>query len=87
MIHLISNYYLTGDKECFIVGVKKNGEERLRELHFYSSITEAIDSTANRIARDSIQTGEVQTFNGLCDKLRSIKEELTAAVERKCGND
>ena len=85
MVHLISNYYLVVDKMCFIVGTKREGEERLRDLRFYSNIPEALNGTVNRVARDSIQTGEVQTLKELCDEFRSIKEELTAAVKGECG--
>ena len=79
MIHLINDYYLDADNNCYIVGIpKKNKDEKtcISKPKYYSTLDRAISSTAERVLRDKIYSGEIDTLNRALSELQNIKSEL-----------
>lgn len=83
MIHLINDYYLDADSNCYIVGVpKKNKDEKtfISKPKYYSTLDRAISSTAERVLRDKIYSGEIDTLNSALSELQNIKKELSRII-------
>lgn len=79
MIHLINDYYLDADSNCYIVGIpKKNKDEKtcISKPKYYSTLDRAISSTAERVLRDKIYSGKIDTLNSALSELQNIKSEL-----------
>mgnify|MGYP004523826589 CR=1 FL=1 len=83
MIHLINDYYLDADNNCYIVGIpKKNKDEKtcISKPKYYSTLDRAISSTAERVLRDKIYSGEIDTLNSALAELQNIKNELSRVI-------
>lgn len=83
MIHLINDYYLDADNNCYIVGIpKKNKDEKtcISKPKYYSTLDRAISSTAERVLRDKIYSGEIDTLNSALSELQNIKNELSRVI-------
>ena len=86
MIHLIRDYYLNVDRQsggCYIVGKAQSCvSERvlLSRARYYTSLSNAVISTAEIALRDAIAAGDVQTLQQTVQELRCIRDEIIAAV-------
>ena len=79
MIHLINDYYLDADNNCYTVGIpKKNeyGKTFISKPKYYITLDRAISSTAELVLRDKISSGEIDTLNSALSELQNIKSEL-----------
>ena len=83
MIHLINDYYLDADNNCYTVGIpKKNKDEKtfISKPKYYSTLDRAISSTAERVLRDKISYGDIDTLNSALAELQNIKNELSRII-------
>ncbi len=90
MIHLINNYYLNADNTCYTVGVpKKNrdGKIYLSSPKYYNALDKAITSTAERVLRDKIASGDITTLNNAVAELQNIKGELSRVISIKINEE
>ena len=70
---------MDADNNCYIVGIpKKNKDEKtcISKPKYYSTLDRAISSTAERVLRDKIYSGEIDTLNSALSELQNIKSEL-----------
>lgn len=84
MIHLIGDYYMTADKNAYTVG---KAEESCTKRTFkpgaryYSTLAQAVSSTAEIALRDGIAAGEIQTLRDAVEELHRIRDEIRAAID------
>lgn len=90
MIHLINDYYLDADSNCYTVGIpkkNKDGKTCISKPKYYSTLDRAISSTAERILRDKIYSGDIDTLNGALAELQNIKNELSRTINVVINNE
>lgn len=84
MIHLINDYYLNADNNCYTVGVpkkNKDGKTYISSPKYYNALDKAISSTAERVLRDKISSGDIDTLNSALAELQNIKSELGRIID------
>ena len=84
MIHLINDYYLNADNSCYIVGIpkkNKDGKTYISSPKYYNALDKAISSTAERVLRDKISSGDIDTLNSALVELQNIKSELRRTID------
>lgn len=90
MIHLINDYYLDADNNCYTVGIpKKNKDEKIciSKPKYYSTLDRAISSTAEQVLRDKIYSGDIDTLNSALTELQNIKNELSRTINVAINNE
>ena len=83
MIHLINDYYMTADGNSYTVAkaVQRDaGKFSMNRARYYTTLAQAVSSTAECALRDRIAAGQVSTLTAAVDELRRIKAEIIAAV-------
>lgn len=84
MIHLINDYYLNADNNCYTVGIpkeNKDGKTYISSPKYYNALGRAISSTAERVLRDKISSGDIDTLNSAIAELQNIKSELGRIID------
>lgn len=84
MIHLINDYYLNADNNCYTVGIpkkNKDGKIYISSPKYYNALDKAISSTAERVLRDKISSGDIDTLNSALAELQNIKSELGRTID------
>lgn len=84
MIHLINDYYLDADNNCYTVGIPNKNKYKktfISKPKYYSTLDRAISSTAERVLRDKIYSGEIDTLNSALSELQNIKSELGRIID------
>lgn len=90
MIHLINDYYLDADSNRYTVGIpkkNKDGKTCISKPKYYSTLDRAISSTAERVLRDKISSGDIDTLNGALAELQNIKNELSRTINVVINNE
>lgn len=90
MIHLINDYYLDADSNCYTVGIpkkNKDGKICISKPKYYSTLDRAISSTAERVLRDKISSGDIDTLNSALAELQNIKNELSRTIDVVINNE
>lgn len=90
MIYLINDYYLDADSNCYTVGIpkkNKDGKTCISKPKYYSTLDRAISSTAERVLRDKIYSGDIDTLNGALAELQNIKNELSRTINVVINNE
>lgn len=90
MIHLYGKFYLTADGNSYTVGIPSAVSDRrrasgrtapvMREARYYATLENAVQGAANSALRDCIASDEVQSLHDAVEALRTINEEIRAAV-------
>ena len=84
MIHLINDYYLNADNNCYTVGISKknkDGKTYISNPKYYNTLDRAISSTAELVLRDKISSGYVDTLSSALAELQNIKSELGRTID------
>lgn len=84
MIHLINDYYLNADNNCYTVGIpkeNKDGKTYISSPKYYNALDKAISSTAERVLRDKISSGDIDTLSSALAELQNIKSELGRIID------
>lgn len=83
MIHLIGEYYLTADPNCYIIGKPaQRGANRIemRQARYFTTLPAAVSAAVNLALRDKIQTERIQSLQEAVDEMQRLKAELETAV-------
>lgn len=86
MIKLFRDYCLSVNGSSYICGkaTSSRAERLLRgSERYYTSLSNAVASTAEIALRDAIAAGEVQTLLEAVEELRHIRDEILTAVNGK----
>ena len=83
MFHLIGEYYLTADPNCYIIGkpLERRGKGiGLKSAGYFTALPAAVGAAVNLALRDKIQTERIQSLQEAVDEMQRLKAELEAAV-------
>lgn len=82
MVHIIEDYCMTADSNCYTVGKRKtlkDGKTILVNTSYYSSAIAAIQSALDRAIMDKVAQNKITEIN----ELVSAYKEITADVSNK----
>lgn len=91
MIHVIENYYVDVDENCYIVCVKKrtqrNGEEAdvFKNLHYFNNFKSAVKDIAKLYRRDKLSEKDM-TLEDAIKALQTADNVLESVLYRAFGD-
>lgn len=83
MFHLIGEYYLTADPNCYIIGkpLERRGKGiEMKSARYFTTLSAAVSAAVNLALRDKIQTERIQSLQEAVDEMQRLKAELETAV-------
>lgn len=83
MLHLIGDYYLTADPNCYIIGKPtQRGANRIemRQARYFTALPAAVSAAANLAVREGISSGEVTSLQDAVTQMQRVSDKLKAAV-------
>lgn len=86
MFHLIGEYYLTADPNCYIIGkpLERRGKGiEMKSARYFTTLPAAVSAAVNLALRDKIQTERIQSLEEAVDEMQRLKAELETAVSRQ----
>ena len=83
MIHVIGDYFMTADGNCYTLGKRREGKDGkaiLVSTSYHSDACSAISAAAKRALMDSVSSCEVESLSELLHKVKEIESEISGKL-------